>query len=170
MAGKARRKKSAKSRNIKDALIIYAIAVVFLALGIYGIVSGNASFREYQNSTDVRTVESTAVYVQSESETIEHDTYTEERVTWYATLEYEIDGVTYSDKEKFETEVNIGDTKTIEVYRTSKGDYKIPEVTNVIQLTLMKILYWGSIILGLLLAVIQTVLLFEREKNVKKKE
>lgn len=162
MAKKEKKNKKSGRKKFQDALIVYGVAAVFLILGIYGILSSNRSYREYRNSTDVRTVESTVTQVNTKIETVERSGRNEREFTSYAVLEYEVDGIIYSGKETFyDEEIIIGDIIPIEVYKTSEGDYKIPEVSNEFYMILLKICYYASLAVGIVIALAQTVVLIK---------
>lgn len=157
-------KKKSGKKTIQDALIVYGVAAVFLILGIYGILSSGRAYREYQNSTDVRTVDSTVTQVNTKVDIVERGGRDEKEYTSYAELEYEVDGVTYSGKETFyDEELMIGDIIPIEVYKTSEGDYKIPEVTNGFYMFLLKICYYASLAVGIVIVLAQTVVLIKKD-------
>lgn len=65
MAKKGKRKKKVGKKKLQDLLIIYAVAAVFLILGIYGIIDSDQSFKEYQNSPDVCMVEGVVTGINS---------------------------------------------------------------------------------------------------------
>lgn len=151
-------------QKLQDILIVYGVAAVFLVLGIYGILRSSRAYREYQNSTDVRTVEGTVTQVNTKIDIVERHGRDEREITSYVHLEYEVDGVIYSGKETFyDEELRIGDTISIEVYKTSKGDYKIPEVSNAFYMILLKICYYASLAVGFLIALAQTVVLIKKD-------
>ena len=164
MAKKGKKKKKSGRKTIQDALIVYGVAAVFLILGIYGILSSGRAYREYQNSTDVRTVDSTVTQVNTKVDIVEDGGINEKKYTSYAELEYEVDGVIYSGKESFyDEEIMIGDIIPIEVYKTSEGDYKIPEVSNGFYMFLLKICYYASLAVGIVIALAQTVVLIKKD-------
>ena len=78
---------------------------------------------------------------------------------------FEVDGMTYSGSETYYTyddEIRLGDIMEIEVYQTSKGDYKIPEITNGISHALTKIFCYVSLAVGILSVLAQTVVLVKK--------
>ena len=80
-------------------------------------------------------------------------------------LEFEVDGVTYSGSEtyyRYDDEIRLGDIMEIEVYQTSKGDYKIPEITNGAYYVITKIFCYASLAVGILIAFAQTVVLVKK--------
>ena len=118
---------------LKDALYIAAGLLLGLALlvsGIYGIVSSRIEKRNYQNSDDVRRV--TAVVVDYEDVTDDDSDYYEFRVK----LRFVIDGRLYYAKDTVYHRAYTGDEETIEVYRTPKGDYRLPPDSNPIHFLL----------------------------------
>ena len=116
--------KNPDTRNtLKDVLytvIGLLLGLALLVSGIYGIVSGRIEKRNYQNSDDVRRV--TAVVVDYEDVTDDDSDYYEFRVK----LRFVVDGRLYYAKDTVFHRAYTGDEETIEVYRTPKGDYKLP--------------------------------------------
>lgn len=162
MAKKGKRKNKGGKKKLQDILIIYGIAAVFLILGIYGIISSNHDFKEYQNSPDVRTVEGVVTKINSKTDIVEVGGKDVKEITWYTDLEFEVDGVTYTDSKtyyKTQYEISLGDVMEIEVYQTSKGDYKIPEISNGASYVITKIFCYASLVVGFLIALAQTVVL-----------
>lgn len=158
-------KKKAGKKKLQDLLIIYGVAAVFLILGIYGIISSNQSFKEYQNSPDVRMVEGVVTGINSKIDIVEVGGKDVKKTTWYADLEFEVDGVTYSGSEtyyRYDDEIRLGDIMEIEVYQTGKGDYKIPEITNGAYYVITKIFCYASLAVGILIVLAQTVVLVKK--------
>ena len=82
-----------------------------------------------------------------------------------ATFTYTVDGKEYKGKQKFNQMVSKGDTFNIEVYKNSKGDYKIYKKTGV----LGYVLYYISLIVGAVLFVASVVSLIPKKNGKKSK-
>ena len=145
------KKKNAEKRrkeNLKDFLIALVVALFFIILGIIGIINSNKNYKEYSNSTDIREVEGKVTSVERKEKEYGEDVYTTKEDYWDAKMEVEIEDTVYEVEKVYGTEVKVGDTKTIEVYKKSDGTYDIPESTNETNLFLTKILYYISIAVG----------------------
>ena len=144
---------------------IYSILFLFMgigliAAGIIGIISSRTDSREYKNSTDIRKI--SAVIVDFSTHDDKDDSGDVRYTTYKFKVSYVIDGKTYKGKyeervwwnsyEKKYTydKLRKGDTVDVEVYKTSKGDYKLsPEGSPVDFL-----LYCAAIPVGLFFVVI----------------
>ena len=160
MSKRAERKAKAEEKRKKlkrDGMIVMLFAVLFLALGIVGIVRSRSAYRGYAESEDIRSVDANVTYAAIHSRKGE---YGKKVDYWTADLQYEIDGVTYTGKKEFSSAVQKGDVRTVEVYLSPKGDYRIPEYTSGSAYGIMNIVYIGSAVLGLLLGVITAVVCF----------
>ena len=141
-------------------IFIIVVGVSLIVMGIYGVVSSRIESRDYKNSTDIQKISSVIIdFLTSNSKDDSGDVkYT----TYKFKVSYVIDGKTY--KGEYEERVwsssyerkytydklRKGDTIDVEVYKTSKGDYKLaPEGSPVDFL-----LYCAAIPVGLFLVVI----------------
>ena len=121
-------------------IFIIVVGVSLMVAGIYGVVSSRIESRDYKNSTDIQKIYSVIIdFLTSNSKDDSGDVkYT----TYKFKVSYVIDGKTYKGKyeervwwnnyEKKYTydKLRKGDTVDVEIYKTSKGDYKIsPEAT-----------------------------------------
>jgi hypothetical protein len=165
MSKKSERKRRARVRKLKGALVTSLFGLFFLILGLIGYFSNRAKFMEYRNSEDVRMVEATVDYVDIRSRKGEYDKMEE---YWKAKLKYTVDGKEYTGKFEYLDEVKKGDVKMVEVYRTKKGEYLIPEYTTDSVYNLYNIFYFASIGLGLFFLVIVIIVLLP-DKDAKKK-
>ncbi len=95
------------------------MAVALFGAGIYGVVSSRTASREYKNSDDIRKV--TAVVKYAKDTGSDDDDY----YTYWAKLSFVVDGTSYKGSQTFYRELHVGDEVTVEVYRTSNGQYKL---------------------------------------------
>ena len=149
-----------KKKDIKMTIFIMVAGIGLIVAGIIGIITSRTDSREYKSSTDIRKI-SAAI-----DDFSTHDTKDDSGDVKYTTykfkVSYVIDGKTY--KGKYEERVwsssyerkytydklRKGDTIDVEVYKTSKGDYKLaPEGSPVGFL-----LYCAAIPVGLFLVAI----------------
>lgn len=107
------------------------IGIAFIIGGIFNIVSSDYYMREYENSTDIREVDAVVQYCTANQEKDELGIMRTE--SYDMKLEYEVEGKTYTVKQKikgsdkaFAEDLERGDTIALEVYRTSKGEYRLP--------------------------------------------
>ncbi|MBQ9827671.1 MAG: hypothetical protein IJM62_03205 [Lachnospiraceae bacterium] len=160
---KAERKKEKRKKLIRDAILTAAFGVLFLILGIIGLRSNRAKYYDYKESTDIRTVDATVV---SREVHTRKDDYGYEVYYWKADVSYTVDGREYTGTKEFSTEVSPGDVKKIEVYRTSEGEYRIPEVVSDTTYKMWKILYIAVTAVGAILLLISIVVVVS-DKNKK---
>ena len=109
------KKQKAKQENAIKYVII-GIIVVFV--GLYGIYVSLMGGFGYVNSSDKQTVRAEVTSVKHKF----NKDYTEE--TWEAKLSYTINGKTYTIKQTYGSETYTGEHIWIDVYKTSKGEYK----------------------------------------------
>ena len=129
-----RKRKQAEQRasSIRDALLVLVFGLVLLGLGIFGMHSNGRELREYQGSSDIRTVEAKVVSVAVHDDpTQDEETGGLPRYVWDATLEFRVDdGPTYTDIKQYDHEVFVGDTVKVKVFQRSDGTYALPLITN----------------------------------------
>lgn len=143
-------------------IFIIVVGVSLIVMGIYGVVSSRIESRDYKNSTDIQKISSVIIdFLTSNSKDDSGDVkYT----TYKFKVSYVIDGKTY--KGKYEERVwsssssytkkytydklRKGDTIDVEVYKTSKGDYKLSPEGNPVDF----LLYCAAIPVGLFFVVI----------------
>ena len=148
-----------KKKDIYSVLLLLA-GIGLIVAGIIGIISSRTDSREYKNSTDIRKI--SAVIDDFSTQDDKDDSGDVKYTTYKFKVSYVIDGKTY--KGKYEERVwsssyerkytydklRKGDTIDVEVYKTSKGDYKLsPEGSPVDFL-----LYCAAIPVGLFFVVI----------------
>ena len=148
----------------KDIYSILAllVGVALIAAGIIGIISSRTDSREYKSSTDIRKI--SAVIDDFSTHDSKDDSGDVKYTTYKFKVSYVIDGKTYKGKceervwarsSSYETKYTYdklrkGDTINVEVYKTSKGDYKISPEGNPVDF----LLYCAAIPVGLFFVVI----------------
>ena len=151
---------SKRNKDIKMTIFIMVAGIGLIIAGVIGIVTSRIDSREYKNSTDIRKIP--AVIVDFSTKDDKDDSGDVRYTTYEFKVSYVIDGKTYKGKyeervwwnsyEKKYTydKLRKGDTIDVEVYKTSKGDYKLsPEGSPVDFL-----LYCAAIPVGLFFVVI----------------
>ena len=148
-----------KKKDIYSVLFLL-MGICLIAAGIIGIITSRTASKEYKNSTDIRKI--SAVIVDFSTHNTKDDSGDVKYKTYKFKVSYVIDGKTY--KGEYEERVwsssyerkytydklRKGDTIDVEVYKTSKGDYKLsPEGSPVDFL-----LYCAAIPVGLFFVVI----------------
>lgn len=149
-----------EKKDIKMTIFIIVVGVSLMVAGIYGVVSSRMESRDYKNSTDIQKI--SAVIIDFSTSNSKDDSGDVKYTTYKFKVSYVIDGKTYKGKceervwwnsyEKKYTydKLRKGDTIDVEVYKTSKGDYKLsPEGSPVDFL-----LYCAAIPVGLFFVVI----------------
>lgn len=149
-----------EKKDIKMTIFIIVVGVSLMVAGIYGVVSSRIESRDYKNSTDIQKI--SAVIIDFSTSNSKDDSGDVKYTTYKFKVSYVIDGETYKGKyeervwwnsyEKKYTydKLRKGDTIDVEVYKTSKGDYKLsPEGSPVDFL-----LYCAAIPVGLFFVVI----------------
>ena len=151
---------SKRNKDIKMTIFIMVAGIGLIVAGVIGIVTSRIDSREYKSSTDIRKI--SAVIVDFSTKDEKDDSGDVKYTTYKFKVSYVIDGKTYKGKyeervwwnnyEKKYTydKLRKGDTIDVEVYKTSKGDYKLsPEGSPVDFL-----LYCAAIPVGLFFVVI----------------
>ena len=126
---------SKRKEDIKMTIFIMVAGIGLMVAGVIGIVTSRIDSREYKSSTDIRKIP--AVIVDFSTQDDKDDSGDVRYRTYKFKVSYVIDGKTY--KGKYEERVwsssyakkytydklRKGDTIDVEVYKTSKGDYKL---------------------------------------------
>ena len=164
---------SKRNKDIKITIFIMVVGIGLIVAGIIGIITSRADSREYKNSTDIQKVP--AVIIDFSTSNSKDDSGDVKYTTYKFKVSYVIDGKTY--KGEYEERVwsssyerkytydklRKGDTIDVEVYKTSKGDYKLaPEGSPVDFL-----LYCAAIPVGLFLV---AILICDIAKDNRKKK
>ena len=151
---------SKRKKDIKMTIFIMVVGIGLIVAGIIGIIISRTDSREYKSSTDIRKISAVIVDFSTQDD---KDDYGDVKYTTYKfKVSYVIDGKTY--KGKYEERVwsssyerkytydklRKGDTIDVEVYKTSKGDYKLAPEGNPVDF----LLYCAAIPVGLFFVVI----------------
>lgn len=164
-----------EKKDIKMTIFIIVCGVSLVVAGIYGIVSSRIESRDYKNSTDIRNI--SAVIDDFSTSDTKDDLGDVKYTTYKFKVSYVVDGKTYKGKyeervwsssyEKKYTydKLRKGDTINVEVYKTSKGDYKLSPEGNPVDF----LLYCAAIPVGLFFVVIM-ICDVEKGKRRKKSE
>ena len=107
-----------KNKLYSVAALLFAVAV--LAAGICGVVFSRVASREYKNSEDIRKVTAVVTDYKDIGDDEDYGDY-----KYRAKLAFDVDGKTYKGTETYYRKISKGDKVTVEVYRTSKGTYKL---------------------------------------------
>ena len=151
-----------EKKDIKMTIFIIVVGVSLIVAGIYGVVSSRIESRDFKNSTDIRNI--SAVIDDFSTKDDKDDSGDVRYTTYKFKVSYVIDGKTY--KGKYEERVwsssssyakkytydklRKGDTIDVEVYKTSKGNYKLSPEGNPVDF----LLYCAAIPVGLFFVVI----------------
>ena len=124
-----------EKKDIKMTIFIMVAGIALIVAGVIGIVTSRIDSREYKSSTDIRKIP--AVIVDFSTSDTKDDLGDVKYTTYKFKVSYVIDGKTYKGKyeervwsssyEKKYTydKLRKGDAIDVEVYKTSKGDYKL---------------------------------------------
>ena len=154
---------SKRKKHIKMTIFIMVVGIGLITAGIIGIISSRTDSREYKNSTDIQKI--SAVIVDFSTRDSKDDSGNVEYTTYKFKVSYVIDGKTY--KGEYEERVwsssyarkytydklRKGDTIDVEVYKTSKGNYKLAPEGNPVDF----LLYCAAIPVGVLFVVIMII-------------
>lgn len=167
--------KIAEKKDIKMTIFIMVAGIGLIVAGVIGIVTSRIESRDYKNSTDIQKI--SAVIVDFSTKDDKDDSSDVRYTTYKFKVSYVIDGKTYKGKyeervwsssyEKKYTydKLRKGDTINVEVYKTSKGDYKLSPEGNPVDF----LLYCAAIPVGLFFVVIM-ICDVEKGKRRKKSE
>lgn len=167
--------KRKEKEDIKMTIFIMVVGIASMVVGVFGIVTSRIEKKEYAASTDIRKV--SAVIVDFSTYDSKDDNGDVDYTTYKFRISYEIDGKTY--KGKYEERVwprdiakgytydklRKGDTIKVEVYKTTKGNYKLSPEGNPVDF----LLYCAAILFGLFLVVIM-ICDVVKDKRKKKSE
>ena len=136
-------KNSSKKGDIKISLLGLLIGISLIVAGVYGIVSNKIENQEYKNSTDIRTVNAVVEECRRKDEKNDADILI--RSEYNTKFSFVVDGTTYKGRTyfvfgqnelknslPFQDKIRRGDEVSVEVYRTSKGGYKIKPDNDII--------------------------------------
>ncbi len=151
---------SKRKKDIKMTIFIMVAGIGLIIAGVIGIVTSRIDSREYKSSTDVRKIP--AVIVDFSTKDDKDDSGDVKYTTYKFKVSYVIDGKTYKGKceervwssdysKKYAYDkLRKGDTIDVEVYKTSKGDYKLSPERSPVDF----LLYCAAIPVGLFFVVI----------------
>lgn len=132
----------------KYDIIIFLIGIGLMVAGIAGIVTSLAAADDYDNSTDIRTVDAVIETIERSEEVVGEKSKGNNKLmvdninTFLETLHkmkvsFVVDGETYGgrydvttysdskERDQFYHQLKAGDTIPVEVYRSRNGEYKI---------------------------------------------
>ena len=127
--------KIAEKKDIKMTIFIMVAGIGLIVAGVIGIVTSRIESRDYKNSTDIQRI--SAVIVDFSTQDDKDDSGDVRYTTYKFKVSYVIDGKTYKGKceervwssdysKKYAYDkLRKGDTIDVEIYKTSKGEYKI---------------------------------------------
>ena len=167
MADKPKKK---RKKIGKYDIIILLIGIGLMVAGIAGIVTSLAAADDYDNSTDIRTVDAVIETIERSEEVIGEKSKGNNKLmvdninTFLETLHkmkvsYVVDGETYGgrydvttysdsqERDQFYHQLKVGDTISVEVYRSRNGEYKIAEEEGPVNF----LLYCAAIPVGLVI-------------------
>ena len=151
---------SKRNKDIKMTIFIMVAGIGLIVAGVIGIVTSRIDSREYKNSTDIRKISAAIVDFSTQDE--KDDSGDVKYTTYKFKVSFVIDGKTYKGnyeervwssnyEEKYTYDkLRKGDTIDVEVYKTSKGDYKLSPEGNPVDF----LLYCAAIPVGLFFVVI----------------
>lgn len=167
--------KRKEKKDIKMTIFIMVAGVGLIVAGVIGIVTSRIDSREYKSSTDIRKI--SAVIVDFSTQDDKDDSGDVKYTTYKFKVSYVIDGKTYKGKcekrvwssdysKKYAYDkLRKGDTVDVEIYKTSKGEYKISPEGNPVDF----LLYCAAIPVGLFFVVIM-ICDVAKDKRRKKSE
>ena len=166
---------SKRKKDIKMTIFIMVVGIGLIVAGIIGIITSRTDSREYKSSTDIRKI--SAVIVDFSTQDDKDDSGDVKYTTYKFKVSYVIDGKTYKGKSEERVwssdyskkyaydKLRKGDTVDVEIYKTSKGDYKISPEGNPVDF----LLYCAAIPVGLFFVVIM-ICDVAKDKRRKKSE
>ena len=151
---------SKRKKDIKMTIFIMVAGIGLIVAGVIGIVTSRIDSREYKSSTDIRKISAEIVDFSTKDE--KDDSGDVKYTTYKFKVSYVIDGKTYKGKceervwsSSYERKYTYdklrkGDTINVEVYKTSKGNYKLSPEGNPVDF----LLYCAAIPVGIFFVVI----------------
>ena len=152
--------KIAEKKDIKMTIFIMVAGIGLIVAGVIGIVTSRIESRDYKNSTDIQKI--SAVIVDFSTKDDKDDSGDVRYTTYKFKVSYVIDGKTYKGKyeerawssnpTKMYTydKIRKGDKILVEVYKNSKGEYKLAPEGNPVDF----LLYCAAIPVGIFLVFI----------------
>ena len=167
---------SKRKKDIKMTIFIMVVGIALMVAGVFGIVTSRIDNREYKNSTDIQKI--SGVIVDFSTHDSKDDSGNVKYTTYKFKVSYVIDGKTY--KGKYEERVwssnyarkytydklRKGDTIDVEVYKTSKGNYKLSPEGNPVYF----LLYCAAIPVGIFFVVIMIIDITKHDSKKKNED
>ena len=123
-------KNSSKKGDIKISLLGLLIGISLIVAGVYGIVSNKIENQEYKNSTDIRIVNAVVEECRRKDEKNDADILI--RSEYNTKVSFVFAQNELKNSLPFQDKIRRGDEVSVEVYRTSKGSYKIKPDNDII--------------------------------------
>ena len=151
---------SKRNKDIKMTIFIMVVGIGLIVAGIIGIITSRTDSREYKSSTDIRKI--SAVIDDFSTQDDKDDSGDVRYTTYKFKVSYVVDGKTYKGKyeervwsnnpTKMHTfhKIKKGDKIPVEVYKNSKGQYKLTPEGNPVDF----LLYCAAIPVGIFLVMI----------------
>ena len=151
---------SKRKEDIKMTIFIMVVGIGLMVAGVFGIVTSRIDSRDYKNSTDIQKIP--AVIDDFSSHNSKDDSGDVKYTTYKFKVSYVVDGKTYKGKyeerawssnpTKMYTydKLRKGDKILVEVYKNSKGQYKLAPEGNPVDF----LLYCAAIPVGMFLVFI----------------
>ena len=150
MSKKSDRQLAKLKANLRTTILVFAIGVIFLTLGITGLVLNHNAFSSYQTSLDdgtVLEVDGTVTYIDKKTRTVDGKATTVYDVKYG----YSVDGVDYTGKRRVASSVQVGDPVSVEVYRAG-NTYREPTIRTEGELKAANLYPIVALVLGVALA------------------
>ena len=150
MSKKSDRQLAKLKANLRTTILLIAIGVIFLTLGITGLVLNNNAFSSYRLSLDdgtVLEVDGTITYAEKKTRSADGKATTVYDVKYG----YTVDGVDYTGKRRVASEVQVGDPVSVEVYRAG-NTYREPTIRTEGELKAANLYPIVALVLGVALA------------------
>lgn len=150
-----------KKKNEKWEIVgVYLLFIIGLVGCIFCIFNEINKQKEFENSTDIRSV--SAVITQAKE-----DKESSRIIKYDVNYSYEVEGETYKERGTVYHRVKIGDEDTITVYRTSKGKYKIEPIDSPIEILIATI---GAVLCIFILVAMTVGRILEKRDKEKNEE
>jgi len=134
--------KKEKRNNILYSVLGFVLGIAMCGIGIYGMILNRIESQEYKN-----TIESCREIDNSDDK--DKNKKNSRSVKYRTKLAFEVDGKAYEGEETYNQKVYVGDKVKVEVYRTSKGIYKLRPYNNLVNF----VFYCVAIPLGFIIAI-----------------
>lgn len=150
-----------KKKNEKWEIVgVYLLFIIGLIGCIFCIFNEINKQKEFENSTDIRSV--SAVITQAKE-----DKESSRIIKYDVNYSYEVEGEIYKGRGTVYHRVKIGDEDTITVYRTSKGKYKIEPIDSPIEILIATI---GAVLCIFILVAMTVGRILEKRDKEKNEE